>query len=62
MCRESAVQCEQLFSSAGYIVNQIKTIGLIRHGCRLLTGLCACIVGYPMTFQRENDCAIYYFN
>jgi len=53
----SAVPYEQLFSSAGYIVKTTHS-SLEPNTVNML---CACFVGYPTTFERENACAIYCF-
>ena len=59
MYLEPAVQRDQLFSSAGYIVNKTRW----SHEANTINMLvCACESGYyPSTFEWENACAIHCF-
>ena len=58
MYQKSAVQCERLFNSTGYIVN--KTHSSLE--AKTVNMPCAWVVGYPSTFEWENACANYCFN
>jgi len=62
MYRRSAVQCEQLFSFAGYIVDKAHSSLEANRPSLLLICSCAWVLGYPSTFGWENACAIHCFS